>query len=202
MRFVFLVLVVCTTLPLYAQRVFRASRIDLEQNERLDTLEQRMDMVESAVTQDTLTTAPAPPKAKPPKVEAKPRDTYFTSAELRSLIRQHGQWTGQPKYADVSPRSAVRRHLQNEHRFTAKQVRGLSQSESLALHDYAHGGIIKPTIAVRGTRLKRMREPKPARSTTLQSYRPVGGGCANGRCARQSTTSRGGWRPGRLLFGR
>ena len=47
MRYLFLITIALIALPAQAQRVFRASSIDLEQNERIDTLEARFASMES-----------------------------------------------------------------------------------------------------------------------------------------------------------
>ncbi len=73
----------------------------------------------------------------------------YTTAELRAMIQQArpGGWRG-PVYADVSPRSMAKQHLVGpEHGFSWEQVSGLSQDESLILHDLAprHGNQIFPS---------------------------------------------------------
>lgn len=125
----------------------------------------------------------------------------YSTAELQSIIRQKhpGTWRG-PRYADVQPRSLAKSHLMNDHGFSSSQVSGLSQNEALILHDYAHGGIIKPyrTGAAMRTEPAYVQQPvaqpryfQPSAAVQVQAG--YGGGCANGQCARpaSSTVRRG-----------
>ena len=117
----------------------------------------------------------------------------YSTDELRSIIYQKhpGQWTG-PRFADVQPRSAAKSHLINDHGFTASQVNGLSQNESLILHDYAHGGIIKPyrTGYAMRSEPSQMSPPVATRfynapvALPSQPQAAFGSGCANGQCAK------------------
>ena len=122
------------------------------------------------------------------------QSSRYSTDELKALIQQHrtGGWRG-PVYADVSPRSSAKQHLQDpKHGFTYGQVAGLTQEEALILHDLAptHGNKIFPTRS--GAQPAR-REP------TYSVARPVvnrlESGCANGNCARGARTRSG-------LFGR
>jgi hypothetical protein len=107
----------------------------------------------------------------------------YSTEELRSLIQQHrpGGWRG-PVYADVSPRSSAKRHLQDpKHGFTYEQVAGLTQEEALILHDLAptHGNKIFPMRS--GTQPARR---EPTYSVARPVINRIESGCANGQCAR------------------
>lgn len=213
---IFLAAAFAATVPLRAERVFRASSIDIEQNERLDDVEARVGALESSVALGlkaqkmslepvpdpkpkadpdpvTVTNTPDPPKKVVVRIRpASPAQTTgrLSAEELRSLIRAAapGGWTG-PRYADVSPRSMAKEHLVGaEHGFTWDQVAGLTQEEALILHDFApgHGNRIFPT-----------RSRQPARQTTVtaaatpvapsQVTQQQNMGCANGQCATPSS---------------
>lgn len=121
--------------------------------------------------------------AKASTPAAATQSSRYSSSELRALIQQHrpGGWSG-PVYADVSPRSSAKRHLQDpKHGFTADQLAGLTQEEALILHDLAptHGNKIFPTRS--GTQPAR-RQSSVTWSQPLVNQMETG--CANGQCAR------------------
>jgi hypothetical protein len=161
MRFLLMLLIAFAAVPLQAQRVFRASAIDMEQDSRLDVLESQVAAIHDAIGQ-MVKPAPNPvPNAKPvskpvvePKAVVVARQTLaqpvsasnrYSTGELRTIIQsmRPGGWRG-PVYADVEPESWARQHLQSDHGFTSAQVSGLTQSECLILHDLRHGGKISP----------------------------------------------------------
>lgn len=151
------------------QRVFRASSIDIEQNERIDSLEAKVGRIEASVNK-LVSAVEAKQIAKPATVVSEPvrviqpaisSDTIpvstqspeprlsrsrYSQAELVSIVQQaypSGDWT---RYADVSPRSAVWSHLQDpNHQFSAEQVQGLPQNIALGLHGLHHAGKIRAT---------------------------------------------------------
>ena len=101
----------------------------------------------------------------------------------------------------------VYQHLVSEHGYTSSQVNGLSLSDALELHNLAHGprisayttggvAVVAPGIDVF--------VPTPRTPTQPRTPPPnYGGNCANGQCARRSTSTAGsGWFPGKLFFGR
>jgi hypothetical protein len=182
-----------------AQRVFRASSIDIEQNERIDAIDQRVERIESSVAslvsaiEKQIEVKPVTVEAAPPKVEtvvsvrkpsAKPASNYYSQAELIGIVRAaypNGNYT---RYADVSPRSGVWRHLQDSnHRFTASQVEGLPQDIALGLHGLHHANLIRAT---RGT----SKVSAPVVRSQPAKVVQAAGGCPNGQCARQSQPAR------------
>lgn len=188
-----------------AQRVFRASSIDIEQNERIDTIEAKVSRIESsvaslvavlekqakpAVAQPATVTHVTPVSVSLPPLVARQAATpsgYYSQAELIGIVQAaypRGDYT---RYADVSPRSGVWTHLMDgNHQFTAAQVQGLPQDIALGLHGLHHAN------KIRATRSSRPVAPQVAYSQPAiqQSYsQPViqaAGGCANGQCARPS----------------
>ena len=187
--------------PAQAQdRIFRASRIDLEQDRRLDTIEVRLTAIEQASTvktveyrQETVTKAvvAAPTKPAPvPAVQQASKSSRHTTEELRQLIalKRPGGWQG-AQYATVSPLSAAKQHLVGkEHGFTWDQVSGLSQGEALVLHDLApgHGSQISPYRQEMTLASLPAKSPAPVRVAAAAIVQRAGSGCANGQCARQS----------------
>jgi hypothetical protein len=114
---------------------------------------------------------------------------YYSQAELIAIVQAAYPSGDYTRYADVSPRSGVWRHLQDgNHQFTSAQVNGLPQDIALGLHGLHHSN------KIRATRSSRAAAPQVAYSQTViqQSYsQPVqyaqaAGGCANGQCARPS----------------
>lgn len=194
MRSLLILIAALLATPAQAQRVFRASSLDQEQNERLDkhdqqiaTLTTRMETLEqSAAVRGSLSESvsdpvpdapaelatlgePAEEPSEPASVRPSPQPERFTTSQLRRLIQQvrPGGWQG-PVYADVEPRSAVKSHLLGpEHRFNWPQVQGLTNSEALILHDVApnHGNLIFPTRTEQSRAHSRGRPSKPARKT-------------------------------------
>jgi hypothetical protein len=192
-----------------AQRVFRASSIDIEQNERIDAMEAKVSRIESsvaalvaaikkqsaspvAIASQSATVTPVSVITQPATIRQPSSQSsgYYSQAELIAIVQAaypRGDYT---RYADVSPRSGVWNHLQDgSHQFTAAQVQGLPQDIALGLHGLHHAN------KIRATRSSRVTAPQVAYSqpATQQSYRqPViqaAGGCANGQCARPSYSS-------------
>jgi len=192
-----------------AQRVFRASSIDIEQNERIDAMEAKVSRIESsvaalvaaiekqsarpvAIASQPATVTPVSVIAQPATIRqpASQSSGYYSQAELIAIVQAaypRGDYT---RYADVSPRSGVWNHLQDgNHQFTSAQVNGLPQDIALGLHGLHHAN------KIRATRSSRVTAPQVAYSqpATQQSYsQPViqsAGGCANGQCARPSYSS-------------
>jgi len=215
-RFLILIVAVATLAPVAnAQRVFRASSIDLEQNDRIDSLEAKVSRIESSVSKlvaslekqsQPVATASQPATITPVSVitqaptirQASSQSSgYYSQAELIAIVQQaypRGDYT---RYADVSPRSGVWTHLQDgNHQFTSAQVNGLPQDIALGLHGLHHAN------RIRATRSSQVVAPQVARSQPAiqQSYsQPVyqaAGGCANGQCARPSYSQ-----PARRSFG-
>ena len=191
-----------------AQRVFRASSIDLEQNERIDTIEAKVSRIESSVASlvaalekrpQPVAIASRPATVTPVSVITQPatirqsssQSGYYSQAELIAIVQAAYPGGDYTRYADVSPRSGVWRHLQDgNHQFTSDQVSGLPQDIALGLHGLHHAG------KIRATRSSQVTAPQVAYSQPViqQSYsQPVyqasiqaAGGCANGQCARPS----------------
>jgi hypothetical protein len=214
-RFLILIVAIATLAPVAnAQRVFRASSIDLEQNERIDSLESKVSRIESSVSKlvaslekqsqpvatasQLATVTPVSVITQPATIrQASSPSSHYSQAELIAIVQQaypRGDYT---RYADVSPRSGVWTHLQDgNHQFTAAQVQGLPQNIALGLHGLHHAG------KIRATRSSRPAAPQVAYSQTAiqQSYsQPViqaARGCANGQCARPSYSQ-----PARRSFG-
>jgi hypothetical protein len=224
-RILILIVAVATLAPVAsAQRVFRASSIDLEQNERIDSLEAKVSRIESSVSKlvaslekqsQPVATASQPATVTPVSVIAQAPTIrqpssqsggYYSQAELIAIVQQaypRGDYT---RYADVSPRSGVWNHLQDgNHQFTAAQVQGLPQDIALGLHGLHHANKIRATRSSRAAAPQvaysqpaiQQSYPQPA---IQQSYsQPViqaAGGCANGQCARPSYSQ-----PARRSFG-
>lgn len=215
----------CFAAPANAQRVFRASAVDIEQDERIDGIDARIERIEATV--DLLATAvaaqaekkpepvqpvTAPPAAvkpepAPAKIETvvaiqKPTKlgthttiqptpgSHYSQAELIGIVQgayPDGNFT---KYANVSPQSAVWRHLQDtNHRFTATQVNGLPQNIALGLHGLHHKNLIRPernTARTSAPIAKAQPASVPQQTFTSQPVYQSSSGCANGQCARQS----------------
>lgn len=214
MRSLILLAAMMVAAPAYSQqRTFRASSIDLEQNERIDTLESRMKAVEASVAARGITSPvtvsdPAPnaepvvvaaPVVQSPPISVRqpspqPTSGRYTTEQLRAMIhaKRPGGWRG-PQYADVSPRSLAKQHLVDpKHGFTWDQISGLSQDEALILHDLAptHGNQIFPSgrQPVRSVAAAPSLPPMQTVSTSnpwagMQSEQY---GCANGQCNRQA----------------
>lgn len=212
-RVMILIVAVATLAPVAnAQRVFRASSIDIEQNERIDTIEAKVSRIESSVSKlvaameakNTLpqpaTIVSEPVRTITPVSATRPQPSiqsgHYSQSELISIVQQaypRGDYT---RYADVSPRSGVWSHLQDgNHQFTAAQVQGLPQDIALGLHGLHHAGKIRATRSSRSSAPQvaysqpaiQQSYPQPA---IQQSYsQPLiqsAGGCANGQCARPS----------------
>ena len=208
-RIMILVVAVAVLAPAAnAQRIFRASSLDVEQNQRIDAMEAKVSRIESSVASlvaalekqpKPVAIASQPATVTPVSVIAQPATIrqpssqssgYYSQAELIAIVQAaypRGDYT---RYADVSPRSGVWNHLQDgSHQFTAAQVQGLPQDIALGLHGLHHAN------KIRATRSSRVTAPQVAYSqpATQQSYRqPViqaAGGCANGQCARPSYSS-------------
>ena len=215
-RILILIVAVAVLAPVAnAQRVFRASSIDLEQNERIDTIEAKVSRIESsvaslvavlekqakpqaAVVAQPATVARTTPVsvAVPPPVarQAATQSGYYSQAELIGIVQAaypRGDYT---RYADVSPRSGVWRHLMDgNHQFTADQVNGLPQDIALGLHGLHHAGKIRATRSSMAVS-PQVAYSQPAAIPAIQAYsqpatqyaQPAAGGCANGQCARPS----------------
>jgi hypothetical protein len=198
--FLILAFVVLFAVPANAQRVFRASSIDLEQNERLDKIESQVDRIEASIASLAVAiekqAKPQPVVAPKPVVAtqvatkpivARQPASHYTQAELVGIVQAAYPGGDYTRYADVSPRSAVWSHLQDSnHQFTSAQVNGLPQNIALGLHGLHRAGRIK------ATRSSQAATPQVARSQpaiqqfiTQPSVQAVGG-CANGQCARPS----------------
>lgn len=209
-RFLILLALIAVAVPAQAQRVFRASSIDLEQNARLDDHESRLAALESrraepvaapvaqeepvqpaVVVRPTTVTVTAP--AQPVAIQS----SRYSSIELRSMIQQQrpGGWRG-PVYASVEPESWARQHLIGDHGFSANQVDGLSHHERLILHDLAHGGKIRATRSGQSVQ-RAVAQPVYSQPVAQPVYQPApqpvyqqrsqpvyqqSGGCPNGQC--------------------
>lgn len=228
-RLVIALVVVLITVPAYGQTVFIPSRIDFEQNERLDKLEkevERLDILDSEIFDikesqteiirkiDKLIEKPVKPltvvqsTAKPIIVQqltVSQNNGLYSVSELRSIY--YGEWPNgyRVRVAEVSPRSQVWNHLVSDaHSFQLSQVQGLTMEEALGIHDLYHAGLIR---AQRGSYRGRSIVTQPSRSPspqkTYNTLAPVfNSGCANGQCARQRTTSSSkstGWYLGKNL---
>lgn len=192
MRFILLLLFACLAVPAQAQRVFRASAIDMEQDSRLDALESQVAAIHDAIGQLAKPTPDPVPNTKPVIVaSAEPTKTTivrrtvstpvvqssrYSTSELRAIIQsmRPGGWRG-PVYADVEPESWARQHLQSDHGFTATQVAGLTQSECLILHDLRHGGKVSPYRSSRSVQPLTVQPvivaaPAQATATVQRSY--------------------------------
>lgn len=211
LRFLVVCFVGLLALPANAQRVFRASSIDIEQNDRLDSLEAQVSRIEASVStlvatlqrprpretvKESLTVDPEPetPKVRTVSVVRESLTPaaatgLYSRSELEAIVRAaypNGDYT---RFADVSPRSGVWRHLRDSnHRFTAAQVEGMPMNLALGLHGLHHVGRItpqksgaKPPPAIADVQMV----STPARTTTSRSVQQLGG-CANGSCARPS----------------
>jgi hypothetical protein len=214
-RFLILVVAVAMLAPVAnAQRVFRASSIDIEQNERIDSLESKVSRIESSVSKlvavverqsQPVRIASQPATITPVSTAVQPatirqpssQSGYYSQAELIAIVRAAYPGGDYTRYADVSPRSGVWTHLQDgNHQFTSQQVSGLPQDIALGLHGLHHAN------KVRATRSSQAVAPQVARSQPAiqRSYpQPVvqaAGGCANGQCARPSYSQ-----PARRSFG-
>jgi hypothetical protein len=223
-RFLILIVAVATLAPVAnAQRVFRASSIDLEQNDRIDSLEAKVSRIESSVSKlvaslekqsQPVATASQPATVTPVSVIAQAptirqpssQSGYYSQAELIAIVQQAYPGGDYTRYADVSPRSGVWTHLMDgNHQFTASQVQGLPQDIALGLHGLHHANRIRATRSSRSVAPQvaysqpaiQQSYPQPA---IQQSYsQPViqaAGGCANGQCARPSYSQ-----PARRSFG-
>lgn len=182
-RFLALAAVVLIASTAQAQRIFYASAIDVEQNERLDTIESKVDRIETQIERLTVAAKPTPAKAVPvsvslPLPQPKPvASNYYSQAELVSIVRAAYPSGNYTQYADVKPRSAVWSHLQDgSHRFTASQVNGLPQDIALGLHGLHHAN------RIRATRSTSAPQPAVASAPRPQPTYQAAGGCANGRC--------------------
>ena len=210
MRSILLFAAILLAAPATAQTVFRATPLDQRQNERLDAAESRLDRIESAVDRLVVAIESKPdeklvttekPKPKPPTPASTPSvaSGRYSAVELAAIARQAfpSGWTG-PRYADVSPRSAVYSHLKSGvHGFSSAQVDSLSLSDALAIHDLNHGRKVMPT---KGGYQAPAKTLASVQRTVTQS---AGSGCANGQCARPSASySRSSGRLFPRLFGR
>jgi hypothetical protein len=160
-----------------AQRVFRASSIDVEQNERIDSISDRVDRIETdialiasaiekqseakaaivqAVATPSVVEKPATAKAEtvvavsqPSQATVEQQSTRYSQDELISIVKAAYPHGDYERYATVEPKNDVWRHLQSgSHGFTATQVSGLPQDIALGLHGLHHANLIRPT---RGT---------------------------------------------------
>lgn len=173
-----------------AQRIFYASAIDVEQNERLDAVETKIDRIETEIERLSVVAKPTPAKAVPvsvslPQPQPKPvASNYYSQAELIAIVRNAYPSGNYTQYADVQPRSSVWSHLQDgSHQFTASQVNGLPQDIALGLHGLHHANRIRAT---RSTMQVSVPVPQPTyqpmpQATPQPAYQSAGG-CANGRC--------------------
>ena len=189
-----------------AQRVFRASSIDLEQNERIDTIEAKVSRIESSVASlvAALEKQAKPAVAKPVTVanftpvsvamplpvarQVATQSGYYSQAELIAIVQQAYPGGDYTRYADVSPRSGVWTHLMDgNHQFTAAQVDGLPQDIALGLHGLHHAGKIRATQSSRAVAPQvAYSQPVAQQYSQPIQYAQAVGGCANGQCARPS----------------
>jgi hypothetical protein len=177
-RFPLLIVAILIASTANAQRVFYASSIDIEQNERIDAIDERVERIESDISTIAAQISEIATLARRPVVEVQPKpvvvspkpatkpatltaaikptpppvqqsSNYYSQAELIGIVRAAYPTGNYTRYADVSPRSAVWSHLQDgNHRFTAAQVSGLPQDIALGLHGLHHANLIRAT---RGT---------------------------------------------------
>jgi len=213
----------------FSQEIFHATPLDTKQNTRLDKLEFQLERLLNQIedAQDcneqrlvaleaddrvVANVQPAQVIAIKPAAVANALPTLvsarYTTAELRSQIQQArpGGWRG-PVYADVSPRSAAKRHLVgSDHGFSAEQINGLTEGEALVLHDLApgHGNQIFPYRS-RATTMPAVAVAQPAIATPMRTVaRTVqrSSGCANGQCAKSQSSSRNMTRSSAFRFWR
>jgi len=213
LRYVTLAAAFLLCVPAFAEDIFRATPIDAEQDSRLDKIEFQLERLvdQIADAQDcneqriagleadakAAMANPVQVVALKPIAKAKPTlvSARYSTAELRSQIQQArpNGWQG-PVFADVSPRSAAKRHLiGGEHGFSAEQINGLSQEETLILHDLApgHGSKIYP-MRSRSTVVAAVvaRAAIVAPQRTVERTVQRSSGCANGQCAKSQMTGR------------
>lgn len=208
-RFAIVVLVALLSSPSNAQRVFRAAPLDLEQNQRLDSLETRTEAVEQALAEiksdegpgesPALVGVTASVSTRPPvQAPSGLKTTDELRAEIASYRPQHLDSRGRfnPHYATVRPVSGVYRHLQDgNHGFTEEQVSGLSLTDALILHDLApeHGGKISPyRNASSGCANGQCPTPVRSSPSSTLNFQSASGGCPNGQCPTQPSRSSGG----------
>ena len=124
--------------PADAQRIFRASSIDIEQDARLDEAESRLDRIESLLEQIAeakvqVAAAPAPKPAVSVSVAAAPKPVQAKPLTLANGSHQvRGEWTFPGGIAD---------HLRGpNHGLTTAQIAGKSQAELERLHSALHEG--------------------------------------------------------------
>ena len=204
MRYLLILLAASVCIPASAQRVFRASPIDQEQNERLDKLEEQVRQLATSTQSLPEKMVAVTQPATQPVVQPSNR---YSSDELQSMVRsmRPGGWQG-PVYADVA-RGYERQHLLRDHGYKPEQIAGLSHSDLLILHDLSHGGKIHatrnaaPTILPNhsvGSVQRSYAGPIVNRNVTRQFIQPVNSGCANGQCSTQPTRTQRygilGWR--------
>ena len=199
MRSLMFVLVALVALPGIAQeRVFRASSIDLEQNERLTAVEARVSALEQVPA-----TLPAPKPKQVPAIVPRPQVALaqapqattargvqrYTTNQLRYKIQQFrpGGWTG-AVYAGMVVPSQVKQHLVGaEHGFSWAQIQGLTHEEAMILHDLApkHGNKIFPQYVLASDRqsppnqVAAQPSPKPQKQFSFDPF------CPNGQCNKQ-----------------
>ena len=133
MRYLLLFAIVLIAVPAQAQRVFRASSIDMEQNERIDVLESKIDLLEGSI--DRLITAmerPAPvvaaiPKPKPVVVAVVKQSlpVAVTYAPTYAPSRNHWTYPGD-----------IRSHLASSH--GTVNTAGMTRDQMESLHDSLH----------------------------------------------------------------
>jgi len=208
-RILTLIVAIATLAPVAnAQRVFRASSIDLEQNERIDSLESKVSRIESSVSKlvaslekqaQPVRIASQPATVTPVSVITQPATIrqsssqsggYYSQAELIAIVQAAYPSGDYTRYADVSPRSGVWTHLMDgNHQFTAAQVNGLPQDIALGLHGLHHAGKIRATRSSRAV-APQVAYSQPAIQQSYSQpaiqYAQAAGGCANGQCARPS----------------
>lgn len=96
-------------------------------------------------------------------------------------------------------------HLIREHGYAPSQVNGLTIDDALMLHNLAHGPKISPYASTVTTSAVAMPvdvfipTPNPKPPTMWSPPVNVGGNCANGQCARQSSGGGSRWYFGKLL---
>ena len=131
MRYLLLITIAMIAMPAQAQRVFRASSIDMEQNERIDILEARFALLEDSIDRLALVMErPAPvvaiiPKPKPVVVAVVKQS--LPVAVTYAPSRNHWTYPGD-----------IRSHLATGHGNV--NTAGMSQDEMETLHDSLHEG--------------------------------------------------------------
>ena len=133
MRYLFLITLALIALPAQAQRVFRASSIDLEQNERIDILEARFASIESSINRLATTQERAVPVVAV-TVATKPSPAAVATVRKSRIVPA----TYAPSQSHWTYQGDIRSHLATGH--GTVNTAGMSRDEMESLHDSLHEG--------------------------------------------------------------